>query len=122
MSKLMQHSSKPCGVSASDGKMKGVSPVGEVDMRCQPRQVSLIILLNPDCQTEDRRMEDPGGAEVTRGYRMLSTKTGGTGNRISGRRNQIGRGFGRMQSPQGVKGEHDYLVGRDKTQKTEDRS
>ena len=27
-----------------------------------------------------------------------------------------------MQSPQGVKGEHDYLVGQDKTWKTEDGS
>ena len=31
----------------------------------------------------------------------------------------MGGGYGRTQSPQGVKGEHDYLVGQDKTQKME---
>ena len=41
--------------------------------------------------------------EDTREYRRLGTETGGMGNRISRRRNQIGRGFGRTQSPQGLR-------------------
>ena len=52
---------------------------------------------------EDRRTEEPGGAEVAGGYRKLSTKTGGMENKISGRRNRIGGGFGRTQLPQGLR-------------------
>ena len=55
--------------------------------------------------------EDPGGAEVTRGYQRLpevyqklKTKTGREGNRIFRRRNWIDRGFRRTQSPPGLRG------------------